>query len=178
MGPIAQSQTSGLQCLHFRVSGRLGPAGPEHPPGLWKTPHTVPHTLCAAAVGECLHSFAKGQLVWYTYPDGRCVPATVVHIDVSIQPPSYGVQLGEDLGSYRETEARRCSDNISSHVAAAPQATQSLKPISRSRLHATAYNSLGCDLTLLIEKGPRVSMLTKPPWRPEVIPLLPLHVLP
>eukprot|EP00891_Asterochloris_glomerata_P008572 jgi/Astpho2/8572/fgenesh1_pg.00126_%23_3_t len=61
----------------------------------------------AAAVGECPHSFAKGQLVWYTHPDGRCVPATVVHIDVSIQPPSYGVQLGEDTGSYRETEAKR-----------------------------------------------------------------------
>ena len=93
------------------ICSQLGPAGPESPPGLRQTPHTVPNTLRAAAVEECLHSFAKGQLVWYTYPDGRCVSATVVHIDVSIQPPSYGVQLGEDVGSYRETEARRCTDS-------------------------------------------------------------------
>ena len=81
-----------------------------------KTPPPLPHTQLASAVGECPHSFAKGQLVWYTHPDGRCVPATVVHIDVSIQPPSYGVQLGEDTGSYRETEAKRCTDNAASLV--------------------------------------------------------------
>ena len=70
--------------------------------------------------------------MWYAYPDGRCVPATVVHIDVSIQPPSYGVQLGEDMGSYRETEARRCTDNIGGlvlllrlkqHIAVSPYQT-------------------------------------------------------
>ncbi len=104
------------------ICSHLGPAGPESPLSCTrpvfqgKTPPPLPHTRRASAVGECLHSFAKGQLVWYTYPDGRCVPATVVHIDVSIQPPSYGVQLGEDTGSYRETEAKRCTDNAGSLV--------------------------------------------------------------
>ena len=58
--------------------------------------------------------FVKGQAVLYRQRDGSMVPAVVVSVDRSVQPPSIGVdiQLGDGGsssggGGYRETEAER-----------------------------------------------------------------------
>lgn len=50
--------------------------------------------------------FAKGDKVLYRHRDGTLEDAKVVAVDVSVQPPSYGIEVG---GSYRETEASRLS---------------------------------------------------------------------
>jgi len=50
----------------------------------------------------------KGDAVLYKQRDGNWVPAKVVAVDVSVQPPSYGIELPTaDGGNYRETELNR-----------------------------------------------------------------------
>lgn len=50
----------------------------------------------------------KGDDVMYKQRDGTWVPAKVVAVDVSVQPPSYGIELPTvDGGNYRETEMNR-----------------------------------------------------------------------
>jgi hypothetical protein len=50
----------------------------------------------------------KGDNVLYKQRDGTWVPAKVVAVDVSVQPPSYGIELPTaDGGNYRETELHR-----------------------------------------------------------------------
>ena len=50
----------------------------------------------------------KGDSVLYKQRDGTWVPAKVVAVDVSVQPPSYGIELPtSDGGNYRETELHR-----------------------------------------------------------------------
>ncbi|GAB4816165.1 hypothetical protein N2152v2_003211 [Parachlorella kessleri] len=52
---------------------------------------------------------AKGELVWYSQRDGSWVSAQVVSVDVSVEPPSYGVLVE---GRYRETEGHRLRAHI------------------------------------------------------------------
>lgn len=56
----------------------------------------------AAAAADV--EFAKGQLVLYRTRDGAWVEAKVVHVDYSVLPFSYGIEID---GNYRETEATR-----------------------------------------------------------------------
>jgi hypothetical protein len=50
----------------------------------------------------------KGDNVLYQQRDGTWVPAKIVAVDVSVQPPSYGIELPTaDGGNYRETELHR-----------------------------------------------------------------------
>jgi hypothetical protein len=50
----------------------------------------------------------KGDDVLYQQRDGTWVPAKIVAVDVSVQPPSYGIELPTaDGGNYRETELHR-----------------------------------------------------------------------
>lgn len=52
----------------------------------------------------------KGDNVLYKQRDGTWVPAKVVAVDVSVQPPSYGIELPGTDGkgaNYRETEGHR-----------------------------------------------------------------------
>ncbi|KAK9916034.1 hypothetical protein WJX75_007609 [Coccomyxa subellipsoidea] len=48
--------------------------------------------------------YKKGDLAWYRQRDGTFVPAKVVSVDVTVDPPSYAVDLG---GNIRETEGPR-----------------------------------------------------------------------
>ncbi|PSC69486.1 zinc metallo ase [Micractinium conductrix] len=48
--------------------------------------------------------FRKGDRVLYRQRDGSLVEATIAAVDVSVQPPSYGIDLPS---GYRETEASR-----------------------------------------------------------------------
>jgi hypothetical protein len=61
----------------------------------------------SAAVVESSKSkvFSRGDLVLYTQRDGTQEQAKVVAVDLSVQPPSYGIELPG--GSYRETEGGR-----------------------------------------------------------------------
>jgi len=51
----------------------------------------------------------KGDMVLYRSREGMWIEAKVVAVDVSVMPPSYGIELpGEDgMPNYRETEADR-----------------------------------------------------------------------
>lgn len=57
-------------------------------------------------VGPPYGPVSKGQMVWYRERDGAWVEAEVVGVDVTIDPPSYGVRIN---GSTRETERERLS---------------------------------------------------------------------
>ncbi|EIE25674.1 hypothetical protein COCSUDRAFT_60688 [Coccomyxa subellipsoidea C-169] len=48
--------------------------------------------------------YKKGDLAWYRQRDGSYISAKVVSVDVTVDPPSYAVDLG---GNIRETEAPR-----------------------------------------------------------------------
>lgn len=50
--------------------------------------------------------FSKGDRVLYRQRDGTLEEAKVVAVDLSLQPPSYGIELGPEK-TYRETEASR-----------------------------------------------------------------------
>jgi hypothetical protein len=49
-------------------------------------------------------SFQRGNMVWYRHADGGWGGGEVVSVDMSIQPPSYGIALA---GGIRETESSR-----------------------------------------------------------------------
>ncbi|PSC70572.1 hypothetical protein C2E20_5957 [Micractinium conductrix] len=74
--------------------------------GLQPQPAPQQPAPLAAAPPASGAAFAKRQHVWYL--DGRTgawLEAQVVHVDLSIQPPSYGIELPG--GSFRETEQHR-----------------------------------------------------------------------
>ncbi|KAL4426212.1 hypothetical protein ABPG77_009827 [Micractinium sp. CCAP 211/92] len=50
--------------------------------------------------------FRKGDTVLYRQRDGTLEEAKVLAVDLSVQPPSYGIELGPEK-TYRETEASR-----------------------------------------------------------------------
>eukprot|EP00887_Chlorella_sp_A99_P007061 scaffold2.g7061.t1 len=79
---------------------RAGVAAIQQPP-----PATAPAPQpVTAAPGRQQQLFGKGDVVSYQQRDGSLVQAVVVSVDHSVQPPSYGIEIG---GQYRETEAHR-----------------------------------------------------------------------
>ncbi|KAL4857852.1 3-hydroxyisobutyryl-CoA hydrolase [Chlorella vulgaris] len=53
-------------------------------------------------------AFSRGDMVWYRQRDGSWVEAVVASIDLSVQPPSYSIQIpSSSSNGHRETEGSR-----------------------------------------------------------------------
>ncbi|DBA68762.1 TPA: hypothetical protein ACH3X2_013379 [Trebouxia sp. C0005] len=51
--------------------------------------------------------YAQRDSVWYVFPDGRCEAATIISIDTTMTPTSYGVSFNATPERTRETVAAR-----------------------------------------------------------------------
>lgn len=80
--------------------------------------------------------YAKKDSVWYIFPDGRCEAATVISVDPTLTPTSYGVAFKAMPDRTRETVASRlkpfvtedtCHQDCEGHVCPATNC-QSIVP--------------------------------------------------
>ena len=63
------------------------------------------HRVCV--VRSAGRQYAPRDSVWYVFPDGRCEAATIISIDTTITPTSYGVAFNATPERTRETVAAR-----------------------------------------------------------------------
>jgi hypothetical protein len=82
---------------------------PALPPQQQQHQHHIPshlqqqHQVHAepSAAGKAV--FAKNELLWYCDRSGIWLPAKVMHVDLSLQPPAYQIQMEGD-GGIKDTE--------------------------------------------------------------------------
>lgn len=63
------------------------------------------HRVCV--VRSAGRQYAQRDSVWYVFPDGRCEAATIISIDTTMTPTSYGVSFNATPERTRETVAAR-----------------------------------------------------------------------
>ena len=63
------------------------------------------HRFCV--LPSAVRQYSQGESVWYVFPDGRCEAATVISIDPTVSPTSYGVAFNATPERTRETVAAR-----------------------------------------------------------------------
>ncbi|KAK9808737.1 hypothetical protein WJX72_002782 [[Myrmecia] bisecta] len=93
---------------------------------------TKPQSPSWAAVPD----YKRGDLVWYRQRDGSLTAAKVVAVDLTVRPPSYGVEFKDTI---RETEADRLMPR--SQSGAAPTHASGASSPKRSAI--TAASALG-----------------------------------
>ena len=78
---------------------------------IWSSVHTRVrwrlqyHRFCV--VRSAGRQYSQRESVWYVCPDGRCEAATVISIDPTVTPTSYGVAFNATPERTRETVAAR-----------------------------------------------------------------------